>query len=131
MPICDGGTSGSLVPVNICIKVAVQIEVLIMAHGIFMSLLKRQEPVPAPRVGGVGGLQGLFSILKFETREEPGGWGRAGWARIAHFPSSSPQVEPTGEAPSASRTLFTLMDSGGLFFFPPHNNYMFVVERSN
>lgn len=89
-----------------------------MAHGIFMSLLKRQEPVPAPRVGGVGGLQGLFSILKFETREEPGGWGRAGWARIAHFPSSSPQVEPTGEAPSASRTLFTLMDSGGLFFSP-------------
>lgn len=61
MPVCDVGTSGFLVPVNLCIKVTVQIEVLIMAHGISVSLLKRQEPVPAPRAGGVGGLFGACS----------------------------------------------------------------------
>ena len=55
------GTSGFLAPVNLRIKAAVQIEVLVTACGISMSLLKRQEPVPAPRVGGVGGLFGACS----------------------------------------------------------------------
>ena len=115
MAVCGVGTSGFLVTVNLCIKLTIWIEVLIMAHGISMSLLKRQEPAPAPIAGGVGGLRGPVLHLPVRNcREEPGGWGGAGWAYTTHCRSPSPRLEPTREVPSASRTFPAFMGSGGL-----------------
>lgn len=114
MPVCGVGTSGFLVTVNLCIKLTVWIEVLIMAHGISESP-EETSTCPSPQCGWSGGLLGPVLHLPVRNcREEPGGWSRAGWAHTTHCLSPSPQLEPTREAPSASRAFPTFMGSGGL-----------------
>lgn len=96
MPVCDVGTSGFLVPVNLCIKATVQIEVLVTVWGISMSLLKRQSPSQPPELVEWEACSGLLSILKLETVERSLGLGQGRLGPTAHFASSSPQVSPPG-----------------------------------